>query len=175
MDSIEKNFRERPRNPIAIRHYAKSLLNAGHILESSFFCNLLLEEDKKGIEANKLGYQLAIRKMDKNVKEFDRQLFESGANKEDIYSLQLAYYFTFNDKVNMLKCANCLVNMELHSNEAFTILIDTIEHLMSYDLATKFIAYQYKRIRSTSNLDIILRKILMQRMCEIIFNLSRQH
>ena len=90
MDSIEKNFRDRPRNPIAIRHFAKSLLDAGRILEASFFCRLLLEEAPRDIEANKLGYQLAIKRMDPNVAAFDRRLVEAGISKEEVHSLQLS-------------------------------------------------------------------------------------
>lgn len=168
MDAFETDYRNRPRNPIAIRHYVNTLLENEHILEASFFNNHLLREDGKGIGANILAYRLAIRRMDGEIANFDKQLHQSGASKEDIYSLRLLYYFTFGARKELFDCASALLDMELKTNSALEILIDAIEDLDSYDLASKFIRHHYRRLKPSSTLDNILKRILIHKICEIL-------
>jgi len=168
VDAIEKFFRERQRNPLAIRHYVRSLLDVGRILEASFYFDLLLAADPDSIETNKLGYQLAIQKFETGVERYERALRKAGASEEEIYSLQLAYYLAFNVRRLIQDCAHCLVDMELKKEFGLSVLIQAIEHVGEYELASRFIRHQYGRLKNSPHLDQILKRILMKRLVEML-------
>jgi hypothetical protein len=168
VDAIEKFFRERQRNPLAIRHYVRSLLDAGRILEASFYFDFLMAFDPNSIETNKIGYQLSIKKFETRVDRYERALRNAGASKEEIYSLQLAYYLAFNAHRLIADCAYCLADMELKTEFGLNVLIQAIEHVGEYELAARFIRHHYARIKSSSRLDHILKTILTKRLIEFL-------
>jgi hypothetical protein len=145
MDAIEKHYREKPCNPIAIKHYVNDLLEKEHILEASFFHNQLIINDIKGIEANKLGYLIAIKKINQDVSKFDSQLILSNVGKEEIYYLRLMYYFTFGFKEKMLDCVNILIDVDIKNIKTFGILIESIESLNDFNITLKFLKYYGKK------------------------------
>lgn len=175
MNAIEKHYREFPRNQIAIRYFVNELIQMDRVLEATHYLNYLLKEDPKNIAANKLGYRLAIRRMEANVSKFDQQLHRLGVDKEEIYSLQLSYYFTFGIKKETINCAHALIDMEIKSSDTLNILIEVIEDVKNYALTYKFIKYHYSRIKTTKTVDKILKKIIFHRFCEVISKHINRH
>lgn len=112
MDALEKIFRQKPQNKIVLRYYVEMLLEQGHLLESRYFVDKLLEIDPDDLESNRLGYRVAIETMNPNVRCFEEKLMFAGISQEELYALQLHYYFTFNDQKKAHECALGLLNIE---------------------------------------------------------------
>lgn len=168
MDDEEKYFREYKRNPKAVRAYVRSLFDEGHILEASFYFSFLLNADPNSIETNKLGYRLALARFDSNIRQYDDALRKASVTEEDLYSLQLAYYLTFNAQMLALDGARRLIDIELKSDFSLNILVQAIEEIGDYQLADKFIQHQYRRIKSSSHLDQILKRIIVGHLIELL-------
>ena len=168
MDTIEKNFRDRPKNPIAARHYIKFLIESQRILEASFYCDLLIKEAPRNIEANKLAYLLAIKRMDRDVKTYDKNLWDRKAKREEILTLQLRYYYAFHDKKHVIHCANIIMDDEITSSDTMEIIIDSLIYANSYPLTKKFISLHSKKIKMEPVLEKDIKKILMSRLCQTL-------
>jgi len=134
----------------------------------------LVKIDPKSIETNKLGYLLAIKRFDNNVADFDRNLYEAGADLATIYSLQLAYYLAFDSKNNILNCANALVDIELKDSFGLNTLVQAVETASDYKLASQFINNYYKNINHTPHLDRMLKEILVSRLTATLKSLREK-
>jgi hypothetical protein len=174
MDAIETNFRSRPRNPLAIRHYVQSLVDARRILEAAFYFNILQKNDPLSISTNKLGYLIAIMRLDNKVLDYDKALSNGGASKEDIFSLRLAYYIAFSKSDLALEIAKFLAPIKIKNDLGMSGMIQIIEETGDYGLTKLFIDNQYRRITATPRLDQILKKILISKFLGVISEIQQK-
>jgi hypothetical protein len=164
MDAIEINYRRTPRNPLALKSYINALYEKQHILEAKFFYDLLKDEEPAGFETNRLGYLLSIRMMDPMVAEFEKNLVRAGATQEQVYALQLYYYYTFSDLKKMRECTKCLLDLEPTEKYTYTVILESVIRLKDFELASKVIHYILPRIKPTDELLRSLRHILNVRL-----------
>lgn len=69
---------------MTLHSYIVVLYEKQHILEAQYFYEQLKKEDPAGFETNKLGFLLAIRRMDSKVGEFEKNLIAAGATQEQL-------------------------------------------------------------------------------------------
>ena len=164
MDPIESNFRKTPNNPLALKHYVNTLYEKDHILEAKYYYEKLISEDPSGLETNKIGYLLSMRLMNPHVAIYERRLIDAGATQEQLYSLQLLYYYTFSDVVRMRDCVNGLLDIEPTDKYTYEIVIDSILKLEDFTLTYKFTKNYLPRIKGSNALLKALKKIMIKEL-----------
>jgi hypothetical protein len=174
MDSIEKSYWERPKNPLAARHFIVSLMDNGRFIEASYYCNKLLAENPTDLNANRLGFLLAIQRMEPNVSIFDSNLIKANMKNQERFVLHCRYYFAFHDRIHLRNSLSAVIDEGTLNEDSLQVVIESLLWLKDFPLTTKFISLHVgSRIRFTPQAEKELRAILLTRLVEI-FSLSRR-
>lgn len=168
MNSIELNFRKTPKNPLVLKHYINTLYEKHHILEAKYYHEQLMKEDPSGLETNKIGYLLSIRLMNPHVAEFEKKLIKAGATQEQVYALQLHFYYTFSDTLKMRDCANGLLDIEPTEEYTYEIVIESVLKLEDFELASRLVKYYFPRIKCSDELLKALKRIMIKELLRIM-------
>ena len=173
---MEDLYRKTPRNPLILKQYISDLLKNEHILEARYYHNKLIQECPDDIETNRLGYFIHIKCLNKNVRKFEEKLYENNASREIIYSLQLFYYYTFNDDVNLSKCLHGILDIEPTRQFTYEIVIESTLILKNYELTRKLIKnyFSLNKIKFKNNLiPNEIKHILFTRLIEILQQIKK--
>ncbi|MBU9374960.1 hypothetical protein KTE28_11550 [Burkholderia multivorans] len=174
MHQAEKDYRNKPRNRLIIRHYVRHLIDSGRIMEASFFCEKLLKESPNDIEGNKLAFLLAIAKMDPTVEKYDINLANSGAPDKDRFILHCRYYFAFFQYDRLRASLKAVLNEGISDIESFNVVIESIIRIKDADLVTKFISsYPKGKLRLPPLVEKSFKDILLTRLTELLHLASR--
>ncbi|HNQ78979.1 MAG TPA: hypothetical protein PKJ37_10835 [Acidobacteriota bacterium] len=167
MDTVEQLFRKTPQNQLVLSRYIKYLIEKEHIMEAKYYHEQLTMIDPAGLENNRLGYLLSIMTMNSKVAEYEKKLISAGATKEQTYSLQLYYYYTFSDSRRMRDCAECLLDIEPTEEFTYKITLTAILKLEDFELASKFVKYYLPRIQIADKNMTALMRIVRKKLVRI--------
>lgn len=168
MNSIELDIRKTPKNPLVLKNYINTLYEKHHILEAKYHHEQLMKEDPSGFETNKIGYLLSIRLMNPHLAEFEKKLIKAGATQEQVYALQLHYYYTFSDKFKMRECTNVLLDIEPTEEYTYEIVIESVLKLDDFKIASKLAKYYLPRIKSSPERLKTLKKTMIKELLRIM-------
>lgn len=164
----------KPSKNNSAREKVESLLEAGRIIEASFFCEKLLQEFPWDKELNRLAFLLAIRRMDPKVKKYDKNLINSGMRERDRYILHCRYYFAFQNSVNLRNSLNLVLNDRHLDMESLQIVVECLIWLRDLPLIQKFISSQVRgRIKLMPAIEAQFKQLLMTRLVEL-FSIARE-
>lgn len=168
MDFIESLYRKRPHNPKVLIQYINSLFDKQHILESKFYHDQLEKVNPSDLETNRIGYLLSLSLMNPQVANYEQKLKEANATHEQIYALQLHYYYTFSNTTKMRECALGLLDREPTSTYTHEILFKTIIELEDFELAAKFSKYHLPMLKHSDQITTQLKRIMLKKLIKTI-------
>jgi len=148
MELVEQKYRDTVKgNKKYVKRltdFVNSLLDTDRILEAHFYFKELVSVSPEHLKTVVLGYKLSIRTFNtKDVSCYDKKLFNSKKNEEELLLLRLQYYYSVNNQGLAEDCALSLLSKQHLKADTLQSISDFTRNHESYNLISTLGKYLF--------------------------------